>query len=147
LVGEEKHKRSSDVDQFNLHQAFADITISTPVRLPIYQQRADILADTANLSSRSFQIFTSWTDFRSCDLNNLRFLFSISGVMEQSLLYFPACISSRFTGTGQEQHDGKIAGTHNNSKKAFWSVLIAFLIWHTGSPVLAVGLGEEQSWT
>ena len=33
----------------------------------------------------------------------------------------------------------KIAGTHKNSKKAFLSVLIAFLIWYTGSPVHAVG--------
>jgi hypothetical protein len=33
----------------------------------------------------------------------------------------------------------KIAGTHKNSKKAFLSVLIAFLIWCTGSPVHAVG--------
>ena len=33
----------------------------------------------------------------------------------------------------------KIAGTHKNSKKVFLSVLIAFLIWYTGSPVHAVG--------
>ena len=29
----------------------------------------------------------------------------------------------------------KIAGTHNNLQKVFLSVLIAFLIWYTGSPV------------
>ena len=33
----------------------------------------------------------------------------------------------------------KITGNHKNSKKAFLSVLIAFLVWWTGSPVHAVG--------
>ena len=32
-----------------------------------------------------------------------------------------------------------IAGTYKNSKKALLSVLIAFLVWCTGSPVHAVG--------
>src|SRR5438105_9962105 len=59
--------------------------------------------------------------------------------MEQSLLYSLACISSRYADRRGAADMEKITGTHKTSKKTILSVLIAFLILYTGSPVHAVG--------
>src|SRR5438034_10518921 len=62
--------------------------------------------------------------------------------MEQSLLYSLACISSRYADRRGAAAMEKITGTHKTSKKTILSVLsvlIAFSILWTGSPVHAVG--------